>query len=141
MIKRSSGTEDVFVREMILHGRPLRAIKTAFPLMQEAYIADAIDYMMSDPDIRRRINAGILCYYKDFFDNIEIPALAPLTLREQRDFLFKIITGKRKYPAYLRAEDGLSMIMTSPEPAIVNDALYMDSLLEEMSHDRQIPTQ
>jgi hypothetical protein len=133
MIKRSSGTEDVFVREMILHGRPLRAIKAAFPLMQNEYLHDAVDHMMSDPDIKRRIDAGILYYYKDCFDNIEIPELAPLTLQEQRDFLFKIISGKRKYPVYIRTERGLNVIMAKPEPAIVNDALYMYGILEEMA--------
>lgn len=135
MKKIPSTTEDIFVREMILHGKPVAAAKMAFPKMQDYYLKDAIAYMMADPEIRHRIDAGILYFYKDCFEDIEISEIAPVTTEEQQEFLYKIIRGERKYPMYVRTEQGLAMIMTQPEPAIVNDALYMAELLEEMEQD------
>ncbi len=125
-----SSAEDIFVREMILHGNKETAIREAFPRMIRECIPDAIKYMMEDPDVRRRIDAGILYYYKDFLDNIAIPEVPEVSLAERRKLLQQIILRKRKYPQYIRTDEGLRMIMVKPLPQQVSDAVYMERELK-----------
>ncbi|MBS1771498.1 MAG: hypothetical protein JST82_01470 [Bacteroidetes bacterium] len=116
-------TEDIFVREMILHGKPERAIKEAFPRLIEEYTADAIAYMMDNPEVRHRIDAGIVYFYRDYVNGIRVPEIAPVTLEERKELLLKIIRRERKNPKYILTKDGLGMIMVKPELDEVNEAL------------------
>lgn len=131
MAKHTS-TEDLFVREMILHGRPERACQEAFPHMAPEYVADAIAYMMDDPEVRARIEAGIIYFYRDHLNNIEIPPIKEVSIAERRALLKKIIAGERKHPSYVRNGDVLQMIMLPPTEEEVRDAIRMDKELEAL---------
>lgn len=132
MKKLLSSTEDVFVREMILHGRQEAACRTAFPQLLPQYIAEAIAYMMDNPEVRNRIDAGIIYFYKDYVKNVEIPEIKQVTVAERRSLLKKIMTGVRKYPQYVREGDNLHIIMVPPTEAEIQDAQRMDKELEAM---------
>lgn len=118
-----SSTEDIFVREMILHGRKEAAIRAAFPRMLPEFIPVAIEYMMEDPDVRRRIDAGIVYFYREFLKGLNIPEPEEVPVAERKELLEKIILRKRMHPQYIRTEDGLRMIMVRPGDAEVTDAV------------------
>ncbi|OSZ79130.1 hypothetical protein CAP35_13015 [Chitinophagaceae bacterium IBVUCB1] len=120
-----SSTEDIFVREMILHGNKERAARAAFPRMLPECIPAAIQYMMDNPEVRHRIDAGILYYYKDYFPHINVPDMQPITADEKRTLLQRIVLRTYKQPRYIRTEDGLRMIMVQPDNQAVSDAAYM----------------
>ncbi len=120
-----SSTEDIFVREMILHGNKERAVRAAYPRMLPECFPAAIQYMMSNPEVRRRIDAGILYYYKDCFPQLDVPEVQPVSIEEKRALLEQIILRKRKRPLYVRTEEGLRMIMVQPSAQEVSDAAYM----------------
>lgn len=127
-----SSTEDIFVREMILHGRKEQAIRAAFPRMLPEFIPDAIVYMMQNPEVRRRIDAGIAYFYKDYLKYADIPEVPEVSIHEKRELLQQIILRRRKHPQYIRTKDGLRMIMVQPLAEEVSDAVYMERELKEM---------
>ena len=97
-----SSTEDIFVREMIVHGNKERAIRAAFPRMVPEFIHTAIEYMMENPEIRHRIDAGILYFYKGLVSGTLKAEMEPVSLSEKRELLHKIILRRRRHPAYVR---------------------------------------
>lgn len=132
-----SSTEDIFVREMILHGNKERAVRAAFPRMLPECIPAAIQYMMENPDVRHRIDGGIFCFYKDFFPQLDLPDIEPVTIEEKRELLHRIILRRRKHPQYIRTEEGLRMIMVQPLPEEVSDAVYMEQELKLLAEENR----
>lgn len=110
---------------MILHGNKERAVRAAYPRMLPECFPAAIQYMMSNPEVRRRIDAGILYFYKDCFPQLDVPEVQPISIEEKRALLEQIILRKRKRPQYVRTEEGLRMIMVQPSAQEVSDAAYM----------------
>lgn len=133
-----SSTEDIFVREMILHGKPELAVRAAFPRMLPEFIPAAIEYMMENPEVRRRIDAGIIYFYRDYLKNVEVPEVQEISIAQKRELLHRIILRKRKHPQYIRTEEGLRMIMVQPSAEEVSDAVFMErelKLMEEQGHN------
>lgn len=123
--------EDVFVREMLIHGRPERAARAAFPYMLTEYIPDAVIYMMENPEITRRIDAGFLYMYRDYAGNIEIPKVAPITDEDRIGILKRITSRMRKRPQYIRDGHCLAQIMIPYTEDEINAAENMlDKLLQ-----------
>lgn len=121
-----SSTEDIFVREMILHGNKDLAIRAAFPRMVPECIPAAIAYMMENPEVTHRIDAGILYYYKGLVPGTLKAEMKPVTLAEKRELLRRIILRQRKRPVYVLTDEGLRMIMATSLPEEVSDAVYME---------------
>jgi hypothetical protein len=119
-----SSTEDIFVREMILHGKKELAVRMAFPRMLPECIPAAIEYMMQDPDVRRRIDAGIVHFYRDFFEGLNFPEPEEVPVSKRKELLEQIILRKRMHPEYIRTEDGLRMIMVRPTAEQITDAVF-----------------
>ncbi len=128
-----SSTEDIFVREMILHGNKDQAIRAAFPRMVPECIPAAIEYMMENPEVKHRIDAGILYYYKGFVPGTLKAEMEPITLEEKQELLRKIILRQRKRPVYIMTEEGLRMIMATSLPEEVSDAVCMVNELKKQS--------
>ncbi len=126
--------EDIYVREMILHGKKDIAIRAAYPRMLPEFYPEAIEYMMQNPDVRRRIDAGIVYFYKEYLQDVTIPDMPELSIREKRELLHEIILRKRKRPVYIRTEEGLRMIMTDVLPEEVSDAVMMEQQLKRMDN-------
>ncbi len=113
--------EDIFVREMLIHRRPLWACKAAFPYMLPEYYVEAVGYMMENPEIQYRIDAGFLYMYRHVARNVDIPELKELTDKDRKGMLERVADGKHTRPQYVRTEEGLHMIM----------APYTDTEIEE----------
>ena len=132
-----SSTEDIFVREMIVHGNKERAIRAAFPRMVPEFIPAAIEYMMENPEIRHRIDAGILYFYKGLVSGTLKAEMEPVSLSEKRELLHKIILRRRRHPAYVRTDEGLRMVMVSATSEEVNDAVRMERELRSQQMNSQ----
>lgn len=131
-----SSSEDIFVREMILHGNKERAVRAAFPRMVPEFIVAAIEYMMENPEIRHRIDAGILYYYKGLVRGTMKAEVQPVTVEEKRELLRKIILRRRRHPLYVRTEEGLRMVMAGTTTEEVSDAVYMVAELNRQLHSQ-----
>lgn len=122
---------------MIVHGNKERAIRAAFPRMVPEFIHTAIEYMMENPEIRHRIDAGILYFYKGLVSGTLKAEMEPVSLSEKRELLHKIILRRRRHPAYVRTEEGLRMVMVSTTSEEVNDAVRMERELRSQQMNSQ----
>lgn len=131
---RFSSHEDIFIREVLIHGNLKRACREAFPYMLAPFIPEAIKYMMDNPEIVQRINAGFIYMYREVLPEGEVPDLPPISIEQKRAFLQKIISGERRKPKYIRNEVGLAMVMVPYSIEEVDDAIAMDRELQEMQN-------
>lgn len=107
--------EQLFVKEVVLHGDKHRAIKEAIPLLSAEYIGEGIEYMMQNPEVQRHIDAGILYIYKEVIPDVKIEEPAPLSFKDKEAMLQLIIAGARKMIRYIKRANGLEIILTPPD--------------------------
>ena len=109
-----AGSEAIFAKAMILHGNKLRAIKEAYPRLEEGFEQAALRYMMQNPEVQKHIEAGILYLYRDVIKQGPRPELEEMTAEEKQLLLQLVIDGKREKPAHIITKDGLKTIFTEP---------------------------
>lgn len=107
--------EQLFVKEVVLHGDKHRAIKEAIPLLSAEYIGEGIEYMMQNPEVQRHIDAGILYIYKEVIPDVKIEEPAPLSFKDKEAMLQLIIAGARKMIRYIKRANSLEIILTPPD--------------------------
>ncbi|MEZ5017009.1 MAG: hypothetical protein R2800_08140 [Flavipsychrobacter sp.] len=130
--------EAIYVKEVILHGNKLRAVRKSFPLIKEAQLQDAIIYMEQNPLVARHIEAGILYIYKDLLKRSKkiIPEPQPLTTEEQRQLLQLVIAGERKVLHQEKTEHGLlQTVLVPPNYQEVEEAKWLIKTISRMSKD------
>ena len=120
-----AGSEAVFAKAMILHGNKMRAIKEAYPRLEEGFEQAALRYMMQNPEIQKHIDAGILYMYRDIIKEGPVPDLIEMTMEEKRQLLQLVIDGKREKPEYIITKEGLKIIFTEPSEEDVANARQM----------------
>lgn len=127
--------EAIFVKEMVLHGNRDRAIRAAFPRLEEQSKQAALQYMLDNPFIRRHIDAGILYIYRHVIPDVEVNEPVPLSIDEKKSMLAKIISGEREKPEYVSTAEGLKVIFVLPDEEEIADAKHM---LQELDDAEQM---
>lgn len=130
---RHASHEEIFIREILIHGNKERACRAAFPYMLSEFIPEAIKYMLDNPEIRQRIEAGFIYMYREVVKDCEIPDLPPISTEEKQKFLMKIISGERRKPVYTKTTKGLAMMMAPFSQEEVDDAIDMYHELNQIA--------
>lgn len=130
---RHASHEEIFIREILIHGNKERACRAAFPYMLSEYVPEAIKYMLDNPEILQRIEAGFIYMYREVIKDCEIPDLPPVSIEEKQKFLRRIISGERRKPVYIKLPQRLAMIMAPCSQDEVDDAIHMYHELNELA--------
>lgn len=126
-----SGSEAIFVKAMILHGNKDRAVREAYPRLEEGFEQAAMRYLMQNPEITNHINAGILYVYRNMIADTAVPQPRPLTVDDKINLLRMVVNGQRETPTYIVTPKGLRVIFSYPSEAEVKEAKYMLRELQE----------
>ena len=125
----------LFVKNVILHGNKLWAVREAYPRIEKGFEQAGIRHMMQNPEVPKHIDAGVLYMFRQIVRHTDVPVPKPLTTEEKKRLLEMIINGERETPTYIKTDEGLKLIFVEPGEEEVEDAKRM---LRELTEAEQM---
>lgn len=107
--------EATFVKWVVLQGDKLKAIKEAYPKLEEGDEQEAIRHIMQNPEVQRHIDAGVLYMFKDIVTHAIVKEPEPLSFDEQCELLRLTINGERSEAKYVVTQEGLRIKFVPPD--------------------------
>lgn len=126
--------EATFVKWVILQGDKLKAIKEAYPKLEEGDEPEAIRHIMQNPEVQRHIDAGVLYMFKDIVTHTLVKEPAPLSFDEQCELLRLTINGERSEAKYVVTANGLRMKFVPPDD---ESRTYAQQTLQSLKDNQQ----